>query len=413
MERIALGTVGIIAIILIALIFSRDRKAISLRVIVPSFALQALIGLFVLRTDVGRNVVLFLANGVTTLLIHAHAGTEFIFGKLAAPDQGGLSFAIAALPTIIFFSTIVSILYYLGLMQQIVRWVGGAIQKVTGISKVESLAAASNIFVGQSESPLVVRPFIAGMSASQLFLMMTVGMAGVAGTILAAYAAVLGPEVLPYLLAASFMSAPGGIFMAKIVLPDEPGKLGIDPEISIDPANADARPTNIIMAAAEGAQTGLKIAAAVGALVLAFVAMVSLANGMLAAIGGWFGYPELSFQSAIGVAFAPIMYLLNVPWSEAVQVGGLFGTKVVSNEFVAFGQLAAIRESLSPTSAIVATFALCGFANFGSIAIQFAVLGNLAPSQKSVVASLGLRALLAGALANLMSAALAGLMLIA
>ena len=354
----------------------------------------------------------FLAGGVTSLLAHAHAGTDFIFGKLSAPEQGGFSFAIAALPTIIFFSTLVSILYYIGLMPLVIRWVGGAIQKVTGVSKVESLAAAANIFVGQSESPLVVRPYISGMTPSQLFLMMTVGMAGVAGTILAAYAAVLGTEILPYLLAASFMSAPGGILMAKIMVPDAPGQRGIDPPTDVSGQGADGKPSNIIMAAAEGAQTGLKIAAAVGALVLAFVALVSLANGILGSVGAWFGYPDLSFQQAIGTLFAPLMYLINVPWHDAIEVGGLFGTKVVSNEFVAFGELASIRQSLSPTSAVVATFALCGFANFGSIAIQFAVLGNLAPTQKGAVASLGLRALLAGALANLMSAALAGLMLV-
>lgn len=412
MERIALGSVGILAILAIAVLFSKDRKAISLRVIAPTFALQAVIGFFVLRSGIGKATVLVLANGVSALLAHAQVGTEFIFGKLASPEQGGFSFAIAALPTIIFFSTLVSILYYLRVMQLIVRWVGGAIQKVTGISKVESLAAASNIFVGQSESPLVVRPYIAGMTRSQLFLMMTVGMAGVAGTILAAYAAVLGTEILPYLLAASFMSAPGGILMAKIIMPDERGMLGMDPPLEEASQGSEGVPSNIIMAAAEGAQTGLKIAAAVGALVLAFVALVSLANGILGTIGGWFGYPGLSFQQAIGMLFAPVMYLINVPLHETVQVGGLFGTKVVSNEFVAFGQLAQIRSTLSPTSVIVATFALCGFANFGSIAIQFAVLGSLAPSQRANVASMGLRALLAGSLANLMSAALAGLMIV-
>lgn len=411
MERFGLGLLGILAIIAIAIAFSGNRKAISLRVVLPAFALQALIGFAVLRWEAGKAGVLILANGVAALLDHAQAGTDFLFGNLASPEQGGFSFAIAALPAIIFFSTLVSILYYLGVMQHVVRWIGGAIQKVTGISKVESLAAASNVFVGQSESPLVVRPYIAGMSRSQLFVMMSVGMAGVAGTILAAYAAVLGTEILPFLLAASFMSAPGGILMAKLIVPDEPGMLGIDPPIEEVADGKDTAPSNLIMAAAEGAQTGLKIAAAVGALVLAFVALISLANGLLSSVGGWFGHPDLTFQQAIGALFAPIMYLLNVPWEEAGQVGGLFGTKVVANEFVAFGQLAEMSDALSPSSRIIATFALCGFANFGSIAIQFAVLGNLAPSQRSVVASLGLRALLAGSLANLLSAALAGLMI--
>lgn len=406
-----MGILGILTILVIAILSSSDRKSIRPRVVLSSFALQAVIGFLVLRTGIGKATVHTLAGGVASLLDHAHAGVEFVFGKLASPEQGGLSFAIAALPTIIFFSTLISILYYLGVMHFIVKWVGGAIQKATGISKVESLAAAANIFVGQSESPLVIRPYIAGMSRSQLFLLMTVGMAGVAGTILAAYAAVLGTDFLPYLLAAAFMSAPGGILMAKIIYPDEPGMLGIEPAADLQHSADDSAPTNIIMAGAEGAQTGLKIAAAVGALVLAFVATISLANGLLGGLGGWFGYPDLSFQQLIGTIFAPIMYLINVPWSDATSVGGLFGTKVVLNEFVAFAQLADMREALAPSSIIVATFALCGFSNFGSIAIQFAVLGSLAPTQRANVASLGLRALLASSLANLLSAALAGLML--
>ncbi len=401
---------GILAIFCIAVLASVDRKAIRLRVILAAFALQATIGFLVLRTELGKSVVLAMASAVAALLGHAQAGVDFVFGNLASADQGGLSFAIAALPAIVFFSTLISILYYLKVMGFIVKWVGGALQAITGISRVESLAAASNIFVGQSESPLVVRPYISNMTRSQLFVMMSVGMAGVAGTILAAYAAVLGTDILPYLLSASFMSAPGGIMMAKIIVPDEPDALGKDPEVDLDGVDEEDKPANIIMAAAEGAQTGLKIAAAVGALVLAFVALVSLGNGLLGGIGGWFGYPDLSFQQVIGTLFAPVMYLLNVPWDEAATVGGLFGTKVVLNEFVAFADLAQIRETLSPGSVIVATFALCGFANFGSIAIQLAVLGGLAPSQRANVASLGLRALLAGSLANLMSAALAGLM---
>jgi CNT family concentrative nucleoside transporter len=324
--------------------------------------------------------------------------------------MGGFSFAIAALPVIIFFASLVSILYYLGIMQLIVKWVGGAIQWVTGITKVESLGSAANIFVGQSEAPLVIRPYLPGMTPAQIFTIMTVGMAGVAGTILAAYASMLGTDLLPYLLAASFMSAPGGILMAKIMMPDLPEDAGKEPVVDGPIQFGEEKPANIIMAAAEGAQTGVKLAVAVGAMVLAFVALVALANGILGGIGGWFGYPDLSFQQIVGWVFAPVMFMLNVPWSEATAAGGLFGTKVVLNEFVAFSQLGPMKDTLSATTVAVVTFALCGFANFSSIAIQMAVTGGLAPNQRPVIARLGLKALLAGSLANLMSAALAGLL---
>jgi CNT family concentrative nucleoside transporter len=221
----------------------------------------------------------------------------------------------------------------------------------------------------------------------------------------------LGPQLLPYLLAASFMSAPGGILMAKIIMPDDPADFGKEPVLEGDIPFGEERPANIIMAAAEGAQTGVKLAVAVGAMVLAFVALVALANGLLGGVGSWFGYPDLSFQAIIGKAFAPVMYLLNVPWNEASQAGGLFGTKIVLNEFVAFADLKTAKDALSAHTVAVVTFALCGFANFSSIAIQMAVTGGLAPNQRPVIAKLGLRALAAGSLANLMSAALAGLLI--
>ena len=322
--------------------------------------------------------------------------------------MGGTSFAIAALPVIIFFSALISILYYLGVMQFIIKWVGGGIQKVTGISKVESLCAAANIFVGQSESPLVIRPYLAKLTESQLFTVMSVGMAGVAGTILAAYAS-MGIRI-DYLLAAAFMSAPGGILMAKIIMPDDPDAKAPE-ELVVTVDFEEEKPANIIMAASMGAQTGVKIAVAVGAMVLAFVALVALANGILGGVGGWFGQPDLSFQQIIGYVFAPIMFLLGVPWEEAFAAGGLFGTKVVLNEFVAFNDLGGMGDALSPITIAIVTFALCGFANFLSIAIQLAVTGGLAPNQRPVIARLGLRALAAGSLANLMSAALAGLLL--
>jgi concentrative nucleoside transporter, CNT family len=409
-RRILIGLGGIALILAIAWALSSNRKNIRLRVIAAAFGLQVAIAVLVLYVPAGKLMIEVLAGGVANLLGYAQAGIDFIFGPLAKPEMGGHSFALAALPVIIFFAAIVSILYYLGIMQFIVKWVGGAIQLVTGISRVESLGAAANIFVGQSEAPLVIRPYLAALTPAQLFTIMTVGMAGVAGTILAAYASMLGTALLPYLLAASFMSAPGGILMAKIIMPDDPADFGKEPIVEGEITFGDEKPANIIMAAAEGAQTGVKLAVAVGAMVLAFVALVALANGILGGVGGWFGMPDLSFQKIVGMVFAPVMFMLNVPWNEADVAGGLFGTKVVLNEFVAFSMLGPLKTQLSATTVAVSTFALCGFANFSSIAIQMAVTGGLAPNQRAVIAKLGMRALAAGSLANLMSAALAGLL---
>jgi concentrative nucleoside transporter, CNT family len=403
-----LSLLGIALIVAIAVALSSDRKAIRLRVVGSAFALQAGFAALVLYIPQGNAMLQTIAGGVSALLGYAHAGTEFIFGPLAKPEIGGNSFAIAALPVIIFFAALISVLYYLGIMQLVIKWIGGGLEKITGVSKVESLSAASNIFVGQSESPLVIRPYLAALIPSQLFCLMSVGMAGVAGTILAAYAS-MGIRI-DYLVAAAFMSAPGGILMAKIIMPDPRGEKLVEPDEVVIP-DEEERPANVIMAAAQGAQTGVKLAVMVGAMVLAFVALVALANGILGGIGGWLGHPDLSFQMVLGYAFAPVFRLLGAPdWAEAMQAGGFFGTKVVLNEFVAFIDLGAARTLSQQTQAIV-TFALCGFANFSSIAIQMAVTGGLAPNQRPVVARLGLKALAAGSLSNLMSAALAGLFL--
>ncbi|QIK96279.1 NupC/NupG family nucleoside CNT transporter [Sphingomonas sp. HDW15A] len=447
MNHVLLGVIGIAVILLIAVLFSSNRKAIRLRVVAAAFALQAIIAFLVLRTTGGRAVIQGMSDGVAALLGYAGEGTKFLFGGLAS-DPLGQNFALLALPVIVFFAALVSILYYLGIMQRIVRWVGGAIGWVTGISRVESLGAAANIFVGQSESPLVVRPYLPALPASHLFTLMTVGMAGVAGTILAAYAGLLGNEYLPYLLAAAFMSAPGGILMAKMIMPDDPAVLHAEPEkvelpqsrisgegpaamlpegrpVEALPANPEdeldvhgfeegEQPVNIIQAAGQGAQTGVKLAVAVAAMVLAFVALVALVNGVVGGIGEAVGQQGWSLQAGLGAIFSPVMYLIGIPWNEAQVAGGLFGTKVVLNEFVAFidlGNAQGAAAALSDRSRAIVIFALCGFANFSSIAIQLAVVGNLAPNQRPVIAKLGLKALLAGSLANLMSAALAGLMM--
>ncbi len=407
--QILMSLAGMALILLIAFALSSNRKAIRLRVVGAAFALQAGLAALVLYVPWGQSALEVMSGGVTNLLGYADKGTEFLFGQTLTKEPFGKAvFAIGALPVIIFFASLISILYYLGIMQFIVRWIGGGLQKITGISKVESLCAAANIFVGQSESPLVIRPYLAGLKPAQLFCVMSVGMAGVAGTILAAYAG-MGIRI-DYLLAAAFMSAPGGILMAKMIMPDNPDEKYEDPAIDDIPDFEEEKPANVIMAASQGAQTGVKLAVMVGAMVLAFVALVAMANGILGGIGGWFGYPDLSFQEIVGYIFAPIMYLLGVPWAEAFEAGGMFGTKVVLNEFVAFIDLGG-SETLSVASVAIVTFALCGFANFSSIAIQMAVTGSLAPNQKPMIAKLGIKALAAGSLSNLMSAALAGLFL--
>ncbi|KUR72136.1 nucleoside transporter [Novosphingobium fuchskuhlense] len=417
--RVLMSLAGMALILLAAVLLSSNRRAIRLRVVVPAFALQAGFAALVLYFPPGKAALQGGAAVVEGLLGYAKAGVAFLFGPLADPAIGGRSFAIAALPTIVFFAALISILYYLGIMQLVIRWIGGGLEKITGISRVEALCAASNIFVGQSESPLVIRPYLSALSPSQMFTVMSVGMAGVAGTILAAYAA-MGIRV-DYLVAAAFMSAPGGVLMAKLIMPDVPPPEHAHDETPLHNPHLgphaavstpeEERPANLIMAASQGAQTGVRLAVAVGAMVLAFVALVAMANGLLSALGAHIGYPGLSFQQILGTVFAPVFLLLGAPdWAEAAQAGGLFGTKIVLNEFVAFIDLGAAKDLSAHTVAIV-TFALCGFANFSSIAIQMAVSGSLAPNQRPVIAKLGLKALAAGALSNLMSAALAGMFL--
>ncbi|MGY6550429.1 MAG: NupC/NupG family nucleoside CNT transporter [Erythrobacter sp.] len=478
--------VGIVAILGIAFALSSGKRRINLRVVGAAFGLQALTALIVLRSDVGVAVIGGLSRGVIALLDFSKVGIAAVFGPMESNPFAN-TFVIAALPVIVFFAAIVSILYHLGVMQRLVRWVGGAIGWITGISRVEALGSAANIFVGQSESPLVVRPYLAALPPAQLFTLMSVGMAGVAGTILAAYASFIGAEAVPFLLAAAFMSAPGGILMAKIIMPDDGqpeegtdnlvgmmataqlrrnntmaaettrvvmyNEAGEEVELpqarisSTGPAamaesgkpaevmaaetfEAGQRPANIIEAAAQGTQTGVKLAVAVGAMVMVFVALVAMANGFLGGVGDGLvalaqglGVPfspatgewlaTLSFQKLLGYVFAPVMFLIGIAdWQQAQIAGGLFGTKIVLNEFVAFIDLGAMSDGeLGMRSRAIITFALCGFANFSSIAIQMAVTGGLAPNQRPVIARLGLKALAAGSLANLMSAALAGLFL--
>jgi len=408
--QVGFSLAGMALIFALAVFLSTNRKAIRPRVVGAAFSLQAGFAALVLWFPPGNIALQEVAGAVTSLLGYARAGTQFVFGPLA-DDRLGQSFALNALPTIVFFAALIGVLYHLGVMPLAIRWLGGGLKQVTGISRIESLYAAANIFVGQSESPLVVRPYLERLGASQMFCLMTIGMAGVAGTILALYASI-GVRV-DYLVAAAFMSAPAGVAMAKIIMPDPPETAEApQPDADIVLYAGEERAANVIMAAGQGAMTGLKLAAAVGAMVLAFVALIALANGMVGWLGGMVGLPDVTAQQIAGYVFAPVFWLLGTQdWAEAVTAGSFFATKLVLNEVVAFMALADV-SGLSERMQAVTIFAICGFANFSSIAIQMAVIGNLAPGQTAVVARLGLRALAAASLANLTSGALAGLFLI-
>jgi CNT family concentrative nucleoside transporter len=328
-----------------------------------------------------------------------------VFGPLADTDNVGMSFAVHVLPIIIFFSALMSVLYNLHIMQWVVKLFGGALHRIIGTGAVESMNAAANVFVGQTEAPLVVRPYLKNLTEPQMFAVMVSGLASVAGTVLAAYV-LMGAE-LKYLLAASFMAAPGGLLMAKLIMPDDPkavvtGKEKLEME--------DSGPVNPILAAANGASDGLRLAVNIGAMLIAFVALIALINGIVGGVGSWFGV-ELSLQKILGGLFAPLMWVLSVPWEEAQAAGALFGEKLILNEFVAFSHINDYLAGMSERTRAIVTFSLCGFANLSSIAILLGGLGVLVPEKRDLIARFGLRAVAAGSLSNLMSAALAGLLL--
>jgi CNT family concentrative nucleoside transporter len=328
-----------------------------------------------------------------------------VFGPLADTDVIGFSFAINVLPIIIFFSALMSVLYHLRVMEWIVKLVGGFLHRVIGTGAVESMNAAANIFVGQTEAPLAVRPYLKGLTEAQMFAVMVSGLASIAGTVLAGYA-MMGAE-LKYLLAAAFMAAPGGLLMAKIVMPDDEVVKSSAPEKLL---MEKSQHKNVILAAASGTTDGLRLAANIGAMLIAFVALIALFNGLVGWVAGWFGY-ELTLQMILGRIFQPLMFLLSVPWDEAQAAGALFGEKLILNEFVAFSHLNDYLAGMSPRTIAIVTFSLCGFANLSSIAILLGGLGVLVPEKRDLIGQLGLKAVLAGSLSNLMSAALAGLLL--
>lgn len=411
-----MSLVGMATLILIAVLFSSSRKSIRLRTVGGAFAIQAAIGAFVLYIPFGQAVLATISEGVSQVIVYANDGIDFLFGDLADPESVGFVFAFKVLPVIIFFSSLIAVLYHLKIMQWIIRLLGGALQRVLGTSRTESMSATANIFVGQTEAPLVVRPFIASMTRSELFAVMCGGLASVAGSVLAGYASLGIP--MEYLIAASFMAAPGGLLFAKLLMPETE-----TPDDSISRAEekieADDKPANVLDAAATGATSGMMLAANVGAMLLAFIGLIALINGILGGVGGWFGMDSLSLEMILGWLFAPLAFLLGIPWSEATLAGSFIGQKIVVNEFVAFINLApyisgdtvvaATGEAMSKHTAAVLSFALCGFANLSSIAILLGGLGLMAPNRRQEIARYGLKAVLAGTLSNLMSATIAGL----
>ncbi|HDF2343017.1 TPA: NupC/NupG family nucleoside CNT transporter [Morganella morganii] len=424
--QLLMSLVGMAVLIFIAVLFSSDRRAIKLRTVTGAFIIQVLIGALVLYWDPGRDALISVSNGVANVIDYGQKGMDFIFGALVSNEKmehafgknNGFVFALRVLPVIVFFSSLIAVLYYLGIMQLVIKILGGGLQKLLGTSRTESLSATANIFVGQTEAPLVVRPYISGMTNSELFAVMCGGLASVAGSVLAGYAQMGVP--LEYLIAASFMAAPGGLLFAKLMVPET--EHFDDRREAMAGMAEEERPANIIDAAASGASSGMQLALNVGAMLLAFIALIALINGILSGVGGWFDYPQLSLELLLGWIFSPIAFLIGVPWSEAMTAGSFIGQKIVVNEFVAymnFGEylkpdtqvIAAGLQPLSDHTKAIISFALCGFANLSSVAILLGGLGGMAPNRRKDVARLGMKAVMAGTLSNLMSATIAGFFL--
>ncbi|RPF59238.1 NupC/NupG family nucleoside CNT transporter [Vibrio crassostreae] len=392
---------GIITILVAAWLLSTDRKNIPLRTVSLAFLLQISFALLVLYVPMGKEALNAATGAVSSLINYGQEGINFLFGGLT---NNGFVFAINVLGIIIFFSALISGLYHIGFMPKVINLIGGALQKFLGTGRAESLSATANIFVGMIEAPLVVKPYLKHMTDSQLFAVMVCGLASVAGGTLVGYAS-LGVD-LNFLIAAAFMSAPAGLLMAKILVPGSPD----DAQENIESDVEIPRATNVVEAMADGAMSGLRIAVAVGATLLAFISVIAMLNGLLGIVGGWFGV-NLSFELILGYVFAPVAWLIGVPWSEVVVAGSLIGNKIVVNEFVAFIQLMDAKEALSEHSQAIVTFALCGFANISTMAILIGGLGSLVPERRSFISQYGFKAICAGVFANLMSAAIAGVVL--
>ncbi|WCE30776.1 NupC/NupG family nucleoside CNT transporter [Vibrio sp. SCSIO 43137] len=409
-----ISIVGIIVLLFLGYLLSDNKKAIKLRTVGGVFAIQAMFGAFVLYIPVGKDILFAVSSAVNNVIAYGNSGIGFLFGNLVNFSVPGVGFifAFSSLPIIIFFSALISTLYYLGIMGRVINFLGGGLQKVLGTSRAESLSATGNIFVGATEAPLLVRPYVMGMTKSEFFAVMCGGMASVAGGVLAGYAA-MGVK-MEYLVAASFMAAPGGLLFAKLIKPEtEEVNDKADPMADIAP---DDKPSNVFDAAAGGASAGLQLALNIGAMLIAFIGLIALINGMLSGIGGVFGFEGLTLELILGYIFSPLAFIIGVPMDEVLIAGSFIGQKVVTNEFVAYANFApyladAADVILSERTKAIISFALCGFANLGSIAILLGGLGCIVPQRRHEIARFGLKAVIAGTLSNLMSATLAGLFL--
>jgi CNT family concentrative nucleoside transporter len=393
--------IGVALMLFIAFIFSAHKKAINWRTVGGAFAIQASVGALVLYFPPGIQFLLALTGYVENIISYSQDGITFIFGPLGNKSMGFI-FAFNVLPVIVFFSSLITVLYHLKIMDVIIRIIGGFLQFFLKTSRPESMSAAANIFVGQTEAPLVIKPYIPNLTRSELFAVMVGGLASIAGSVMAGYAG-MGVEI-KYLLAASFMAAPGGLLMAKIIIPETEE---FKNELSAEEAE-DNQYANIFDAAASGAANGLHLALNVGAMLLAFIGLIALLNGLIGWGGSFFGAEDISFQVILGYVFQPIAWTLGVPWEEANIAGSFIGQKMVVNEFVAYLDFLKYQDQLSPITQAIVIFSLCGFANFSSIAILMGGIGAMAPTRRKEIAQLGLKTVLAATLANLMSAALAG-----
>jgi concentrative nucleoside transporter, CNT family len=400
------GVLGMLAILAVAWLVSSNRRAIKMRLVAWGLGLQFAFAIIVLKTPFSQ-VLEAVSRGVSAMFGYTAAGSTFVFGKLGADSKEvGFVFAFQVLPIIIFIASFFAILYHLGIMQRVVRLMAVAMQRVMGVSGAESLNVAASIFMGQTEAPLTIKPFIAGMTESELFTIMTCGMAHVSGAVMAAYVAV-GHVEIKHLLTAVIMTAPATIMLAKIFIP-ETGKPATAGRVEI---HVEDSAVNVIDAAAQGAGDGLRLCLNIAGMLIAFLALIAMFNGILGWGHSYIGWLPTSLESFCGTIFAPIAWLLGVPWQDAGAVGGLLGTRLITNEMVAFQQLGPMKDHMLPQSFTIATFALCGFANLSSIAIQIGGIGALAPNRKSDLARLGLRAVAAGTMANFMSACIAGIFL--
>ena len=396
-----ISLLGVALLLCIAFALSSNRRSINWRTVGGAFAIQAAVGAFILYFEPGIQLLLKTTEFVQNIIDYSQAGIDFVFGPIGNKSLGFI-FAFNVLPVIIFFSSLIAVLYHLKVMNIIIRLIGGLLEKALKTSRPESMSAAANIFVGQTEAPLVVRPFIPNMTRSELFAIMVGGLASIAGSVMAGYAG-MGVE-LKYLLAASFMAAPGGLLMAKIMQPETS-----EPRNELEKTEEEkTHYANVFDAAASGAASGLQLALNVGAMLLAFVALIAMLNGIIGWAGGLVGFENLTIQQILGFLLQPLAWTLGVPWSEAQIAGSFIGQKIVVNEFIAYLDFIAAQPELSPISQAIITFALCGFANLSSIAILMGGIGAMAPTRRKEIAQLGLKAVFAATLSNLMSAALAG-----